>query len=28
VPAPNTFGETFANTGTFRSIVISGHFTF
>jgi hypothetical protein len=28
VPAPNTFGETFATTGTFRSIVISGHFTF
>jgi hypothetical protein len=28
VPAPNTFGETFANTGTFRGIVISGHFTF
>jgi hypothetical protein len=27
-PAPNTFGETWANTGTFRSIVVSGHITF
>jgi len=27
-PAPNTFGEVWGNTGTFRSIFISGHFTF
>jgi hypothetical protein len=27
-PAPNTFGETWANTGVFRSILISGHITF
>lgn len=26
--APNTFGEVWGNTGTFRSIVISGHLTF
>ena len=28
VPAPNTFGETWGNTGVFRSILISGHITF
>jgi hypothetical protein len=28
VSAPNTFGETWANNGTFRSIVVSGHITF
>jgi hypothetical protein len=28
VPAPNTFGETWNNTGVFRSILISGHITF
>jgi hypothetical protein len=28
VPAPNTFGETWGNTGVFRSILISGHVTF
>jgi hypothetical protein len=28
VPAPNTFGGTWANTGVFRSIVVSGHITF
>jgi hypothetical protein len=27
-PAPNTFGETWGNTGTFRSIFVSAHFTF
>ena len=27
-PAPNTFGETWANNGVFRSILISGHVTF
>jgi hypothetical protein len=27
-PAPNTFGEVWGNTGTFRSIVVSAHFTF
>jgi len=27
-PAPNTFGETWGNTGVFRSILISGHITF
>jgi len=27
-PAPNTFGETWANTGTFRSILVSAHVTF
>jgi hypothetical protein len=27
-PAPNTFGGTWANTGTFRSIIVSGHITF
>ena len=26
--APNTFGETWGNTGVFRSILISGHITF
>jgi hypothetical protein len=25
---PNTFGETWANRGTFRSIIISAHFRF
>jgi hypothetical protein len=28
VPAPNTFGEYWGNTGVFRSIVVSGHITF
>ncbi|MGB2898643.1 MAG: carboxypeptidase regulatory-like domain-containing protein [Candidatus Acidiferrum sp.] len=28
VPAPNTFGETWNNTGVFRSILVSGHITF
>ena len=28
VPAPNTFGETWGNSGVFRSILISGHITF
>jgi hypothetical protein len=28
VPAPNTFGENWGNTGVFRSIVVSGHITF
>ncbi len=28
VPAPNTFGETWGNTGVFRSILISGHVSF
>lgn len=27
-PAPNTFGEVWGNTGTFRSIVVSAHLTF
>jgi hypothetical protein len=27
-PAPNTFGEAWANTGSFRSILISAHITF
>jgi carboxypeptidase family protein len=27
-PAPNTFGEVWANNGTFRSIVVSAHITF
>jgi hypothetical protein len=27
-PAPNTFGETWANTGTNRSIIVSGHISF
>jgi hypothetical protein len=27
-PAPNTFGGTWANTGTFRSIIVSAHITF
>jgi len=27
-PAPNTFGEVWGNTGTFRSIFVSGHLTF
>ena len=27
-PAPSTFGGTWGNTGTFRSIYVSGHITF
>jgi Carboxypeptidase regulatory-like domain/TonB dependent receptor len=27
-PAPNTFGATWGNTGTFRSILVSAHITF
>jgi hypothetical protein len=27
-PAPNTFGEVWGNTGTFRSILVSAHITF
>ena len=27
-PAPNTFGETWGNNGTFRSIYVSAHITF
>jgi len=27
-PAPNTFGETWGNTGTNRAILVSGHITF
>ncbi len=27
-PAPSTFGETWGNTGTFRSILVSAHITF
>ena len=27
-PAPNTFGETWANTGTNRSFLVSGHISF
>jgi len=27
-PAPNTFGEVWGNTGNFRSVVVSAHFTF
>jgi len=28
VLAPNTFGETWNNRGTFREVVVSAHFTF
>jgi hypothetical protein len=28
VPSPNTYGETWGNTGTFRSIYVSAHLTF
>jgi hypothetical protein len=27
-PAPSTFGETWGDTGTFRSIYVSAHLTF
>ena len=27
-PAPNIFGATWGNTGSFRSIIVSGHITF